>query len=288
MHTSVSAELKARTPALHTQGAGYSLCKGPGRHPVQLEAPTNHVRALPPPPGSRLLKTRGPMLSGLCAEYQSFLTQAPGTYHKRLTHLKHNSHFFLPAAHRLLGRTLDGNSSVPELEVCLLPLGVASGSGRCQGPAPGPFLSSLRVTPREASVLGLHTLAPQSLGRTWLRAGRRAGHPGPRAHSQQRATPSGVRGPSPCLPWPRANMTTCPLPFPLPPPTPARPPGPTKHGLLRAVWSPLPSPRGLRVVQGSRHVHTSSFNLVTTQHGLDPGLCKPHQGTEGGCLVTRR
>ena len=39
----MSAELKARTPALHTQGAGYSLCKGPGRHLVQLEAPTNHI-----------------------------------------------------------------------------------------------------------------------------------------------------------------------------------------------------------------------------------------------------
>lgn len=156
----MSAELKARTPALHTQGAGYSLCKGPGRHLVQLEAPTNHVRALPPPPGIRLLKTRGPMLSGLCAEYQSFLTTAPGTYHKSLTHLKHSSHFFLPAVHRLLDGTLDGNSSVPELEVCLMPLGVALESGRCQGPAPGLFLSSLRVTPCEASVLGLHILAP--------------------------------------------------------------------------------------------------------------------------------
>ena len=176
---------------------------------------------------------------------------------------------------------------MPELEVCLLPLGMALGSGHCQGPAPGPFLSLLRVTPREASVLGLHTLGPpQSLG-----CAPRAGH-GLRASTSSRTMHP---WPAACYPqqspWPISTsaMASCKHDH-LPPslPIPARPPGPTKRGLLRAVWSPLPSPRGLRVVLGSGRIHTHSFNLVTTQSVLAPGLCKLHQGTERGCQVTCR
>ena len=167
---------------------------------------------------------------------------------------------------------------MPELEVCFLPLGMALGSGHCQGPAPGPFLSSLKVTPHEASVLGLHTLSPpQSLGWvSWaghgLRAGRlsRTTRPQPATYHPQRS------------PWPISTsaVASCKHDH-LPPslPTPSRPPGPTKRGLLRAVWSPLPSPRGLRVVLGS-HVHTRSFNLVTTECACSWTLQVPPGHTE--------
>ena len=90
-----------------------------------------------------------------------------------------------------------------------------------------------------------------------LRAGRlsRTTRPQPATYHPQRS------------PWPISTsaVASCKHDH-LPPslPTPSCPPGPTKRGLLRAVWSPLPSPRGLRVVLGS-HVHTRSFNLVTTE-----------------------
>ena len=41
-----------------------------------------------------------------------------------------------------------------------------------------------------------------------------AHHQGPCTHGQQHAIPSGARGPSPRLPWPRANTTTFRLPCP--------------------------------------------------------------------------
>ena len=126
-----------------------------------------------------------------------------------------------------------------------------------------------------------HTLSPpQSPG--WAP---RAGH-GLRASTSSRTMHP---WPAACYPqrspWPISTsaVASCKHDH-LPPslPTPARPPGPTKRGLLRAVWSPLPSPRGLRVALGTGRIHTHSFNLVATQSVPVPGLCKLHQAQREG------
>ena len=109
-----------------------------------------------------------------------------------------------------------------------------------------------------------------------------AGCPGPHAHSQQHTTPSGARGPSPRLPWPRANTTTFPLPYPLP------------HALLAPLNVASSEQSGL-------HSHlqeacgwywavtfTPALSISEPQSVLAPGLCRFHQGTQRGCQVTCR
>lgn len=131
--------------------------------------------------------------------------------------------------------------------------GMALGSRHCQGPAPGPFLSPHSRSPPMRPPWVFMPLQPSSV--PWggfpgqdMASGRQVVQD--HTHSQQHATPQRSRGPSPHL---HGLVQTRPLP-PLPTHSSALL-APTKRGLLRAVWSPLPSPRGLRVVPGQLRSH---------------------------------